>query len=253
MLRETFKQLDLSDTAHRIYLELMENGSSSARLMAEKLDMPRPTVYDNLKILIKAGIVTEKEEENKKVFQIDDPKNISHLIAEKIDKLKKQASEIENLLPEISKHLSSIEPTIKFYPGAEGIKKVLNDLLWHENIKTYAMWPISEMINLLGEDYIANNTKRKIKNNIWSNVIWPNDKKVDIEKYKFLGVGKKYLRNIRIAPKGMTWNMSYWMYGGKIAFISSRKESFGFVIHSRDFAELMLSQFKQIWKISKPI
>ena len=39
--------------------------------------------------------------------------------------------------------------------------------------------------------------------------------------------------------------MSYW-YADKVAFISSRQETFGFVIHSRDFAEMMKAQFEVI-------
>ncbi len=51
----------------------------------------------------------------------------------------------------------------------------------------------------------------------------------------------------------MTWGMSYWLYEDKVAFISSKDESFGFVIHSKDFSNLIRSQFDIIWKLSKPI
>jgi hypothetical protein len=37
--------------------------------------------------------------------------------------------------------------------------------------------------------------------------------------------------------------MSYWLYADKAAFISSRRETFGFIIHSKDFAELIKAQF----------
>jgi len=60
------------------------------------------------------------------------------------------------------------------------------------------------------------------------------------------------MREIRYAPKGMTWDMGYWMYDDKVAFISSQKELFGFVVHSRDFANLMRAQFHALWQISKP-
>ena len=68
-----------------------------------------------------------------------------------------------------------------------------------------------------------------------------------------MGVGKGFLRELRLAPKTMSWNMSYWLYADKVAFISSRAESFGFLIHSRDFAELIKTQFETIWPLCKPI
>ena len=49
----------------------------------------------------------------------------------------------------------------------------------------------------------------------------------------------------------MTWDMGYWMYEDKVAFLSSEKEGFGFVIHSKDFANLIKVQFEEIWKVSK--
>lgn len=47
--------------------------------------------------------------------------------------------------------------------------------------------------------------------------------------------------------------MGYWIYGNKVAFISSRKESFGFIIESAELVEMLRTQFEVLWKTSKPI
>lgn len=47
--------------------------------------------------------------------------------------------------------------------------------------------------------------------------------------------------------------MGYWIYGDKVVCISSRKESFGFIIESREFAELLCAQFEVLWKQAKPL
>lgn len=47
--------------------------------------------------------------------------------------------------------------------------------------------------------------------------------------------------------------MGYWIYGNKVAFISSRKESFGFIIESAELATMLRTQFEVLWKASKPI
>jgi hypothetical protein len=51
----------------------------------------------------------------------------------------------------------------------------------------------------------------------------------------------------------MTWDMGYWLYEDKVAFLSSEKEGFGFVVQSKDFANLMKVQFEEIWKISTTV
>lgn len=83
-------------------------------------------------------------------------------------------------------------------------------------------------------------------------VIWPKDKRLDTRKYPYLSSGEEHLRELRFAPKGMTWNMGYWMYEDRVVFLSSEKEGFGFVVRSKDFADLMKIQFEQIWQMSGP-
>ncbi len=253
MFKKLFEDLGLSEATRRIYLQLLENGASSARALAEQLSIPRPSVYDQLKQLIDKGLVTERNESNKKLFQVDDVKNLPRLLDTKIQSLQKEQVELTKLLPKLAKRTEAIEPKIKFYSGVEGVRQVLNDMLWNKDLETMALWPISEMVNLLGEDYMADINRRRIRQRLYTRGIWPEDKRLDLKTHPFLGVGKAFFREIRIAPKAMTWNMSYWAYGDKVAFISSRKETFGFVIHSRDFAEMIRAQFEIIWQASKPI
>lgn len=253
MLQDILKNLNIPETARRVYLRLLEAGISSARQLAENLNIPRPSVYDNLKILIKLGLVSEHDQENKKLFQVADAKNLSYLVKDKIENLQKQDKELKEIIPTISQQLNYLEPKIKFYSGQEGIHKAINDILWYENIETLAIWPISEMLEVLGVDYLRENNRKRIKHKISLRVIWPSDKAVKFKQYPFLGVSKEFLREIRLAPKGMTWNMGYWLYADKIAFISSRKESFGFTVHSRDFTELIKSQFELVWPLCEKI
>ena len=252
-IHKILREAGISEMASLIYGQLLETGPSSARQLAEKLNIARPSVYDNLKLLMKNGLVVEQEEEHKKIFGVDDVKNLSNLFQSKIEQLKERESELKKLLPTLLKQVKSFEPKIKFYSGSDGIKQVLNNLLWYNNIETLTMWPISEMVNILGKEYLINLNRRRIRQGISIKGIWPQDKAVNFEDYPFLGVGKGHLRELRLAPKGMTWQMSYWLYADKVAFISSQKELFGFVVHSRDFTTLMKAQFEVIWKISKPI
>lgn len=68
-----------------------------------------------------------------------------------------------------------------------------------------------------------------------------------------MGRGHEFLREVREAPKFMKWNMGYWIYNDKVAFISSRKEAFGSTIHSKDFCEMMKTQFEAVWMQSRKI
>jgi sugar-specific transcriptional regulator TrmB len=253
MLDKILHELNLPLQAQKIFTSLLEKGPSTARLVAERLGIPRPSVYDNIKILIQHGLVSERDEENKKIFSVDDVHNIPNLLQSKIDSLETEKASFKKLLPTLLKQTSFTEPKIKFYSGKEGLQQVMNHIMWHRNINTTIMWPMSEVLNVLGADYLEELNKKRIKRNISIRGIYPHGSKQDFKKYPFLGVGGGHLREIRLAPKDMAWDMGYWMYEDKVAFISSQKESFGFIIHSRDFANLMKTQFEAIWDLSKPV
>jgi sugar-specific transcriptional regulator TrmB len=96
MLKSIFKELNLSSHAQEVFSDLLEKGPSTARQIAERLSLPRPSVYDNIKILIQHGLVTERNQENKKVFSVDDIRTIPDLLQIRIDSLESEKNNFKN-------------------------------------------------------------------------------------------------------------------------------------------------------------
>jgi sugar-specific transcriptional regulator TrmB len=253
MFNKIFEELGLSETTQKVFNDLVSNGATTARQLAERIGIPRPSVYDHLKILIKKGLVTERNEENKKVFHIDNIQNIKELLNDRIKSLENEKKQFEISLPSLLQKVAFLEPQIKFYSGKEAMKQVMNHIMLNRNIETELFWPMSEMMKILGPEYLEELNKKRVQRNIFIRAIWPENKNLDREKYPYLKSNEETLRDLRIAPEGMSWNMGYWMYEDRVFFLSSEKEGFGFVVHSKDFSDLIRLQFEQIWKISKPI
>lgn len=253
MFDQIFEELGLPIITQRVFDDLINRGPSTARQLADRLGLPRPSVYDHLKLLIKRGLVTERQGEGKKLFLIDNLKNIEELLQEKINHLEQEKIKFGHSLPALLKKVEFIEPQIKFYSGREGVKQVMNYIMINRNIETLLMWPMSEMMKVLGPEYLEELNVKRIQRKISIRGIWPQDKRLDAKKYPYLGAGQEHLRELRLAPKNMTWDMGYWMYEDKVAFLSSEKEGFGFVVHSQDFANLIKVQFNAIWQISEPV
>ena len=251
MFTKIFEELGLSALTQKVFNELLDKGPSTAKQLADKVNIPRPSVYDHLKILIQKGLVMEKIMDGKKVFLIDDIKNIQELLDNKIKLLQEEKQKFDVSLPSILNKVAIVEPQIKFYSGKEGVKQVLNHIMTNQNIETELFWPMSEMLKVLGPEYLEELNVKRIKRNIYLRAIWPSDKRINVHKYPYLAGDEEHLRELRFAPKGMTWDMGYWMYENRVAFLSSEKEGFGFVVHSKEFADLMRLQFEQMWKISR--
>jgi hypothetical protein len=47
--------------------------------------------------------------------------------------------------------------------------------------------------------------------------------------------------------KGQTFSMAYAIYDDTVAFINSNREAYGFIVQSREFADLMTMQFEAVW------
>ena len=254
MISEVLKDLGIPKNAILAYERLFELGGATARKLAENLGIPRSSIYDNLKILQQKGLIVESEKDGKKIFQVDNPDNIKRLIDVAIHRLQEKQKNLRTLLPTLQKQAFSVEPRIKFYSGKEGVAQVLYDLSWYSNTEILTMWPFQEMAEVLGVQYLNDFQRHRIKSGNSIRSIWPrNQKNLNLKNYTFFGTGKRHLRELRLAPSPMQWEMSYAIYGDKVSFISSRKELFSFIVQSQGFADLMKIQFETIWKISEPL
>lgn len=250
-LNPLLQQLNIPESSIRVYERLLETGSASASQLAVGLGVARTSIYQSVRPLLQKGLIIENAEEGKRVFQIEDAHVLTQLVDEQITSLRKERQHIHSAFSRVGRLPSNLPPRIKMYPGIEGVKQVLNELVWSGEKETLALWPLKEMLHVLGTEYFENFHRKRIRNGISARVIWPETQKVNLKQFPFIGIGDAHLKKVRIAPKGMHWDMGSAIYGDKVGFISSRKEAFGFTIQSRDFANLMRAEFESVWRLSR--
>ena len=249
-IEEVLTSLDITPIAQTIYLNLLGNKSLTARMLAELVNIPRPSVYDHIRLLQQKNLIISKKQDGKTFFFANDPNTIQVLLDQKREQYEKAKKIFAGILPSLHESGKTVEPKIQFFNGVEGIKSVQNDILWSRNIETYTLWPTQKVIDLLGYDYIAWHNRRRIDQNISIKVI--RQGKVRDEKKHPLIVGdSSTLRTVKYLPKDLGIQMSYWIYGDKVAFFDSSPELFGFIVHSKSFAHLMKVHFDFLWSSLK--
>lgn len=255
MFDNIFNALGLKEEEAKIYLLLLETGPLTAGVIAKKIGKPRSSVYEFLKRLQEKEVIIVSFIDDIHTYMPQPPEKISQILQQKIEDLQNKQKLYKNLLPQLDKIVPSkfLSPKFQIHEGEAGLEQVMRDMLLYSNIETQAYWPIKSMVEILSQDFFRYHNKERIKNNIYTRAIWPVSQAVDIKKFPFLGVGEEFKREIRVAPPEIDFSMGYWIYRDKVIFISSRKESFGFVIESRELAEMQRSQFEIIWKISKSL
>ncbi len=255
MLEQIFKEFDLSEKEAEIYLCLLEHGAKNATPLAKDLGLPRATLYGHLEKLKDAGFVIDALQNNVKVFTAEHPEKLNLLYKQKLDNMHITQQQFEKTLPELIAKAGSknLKPRLQYFENRNALHNMLNDILLYENIEVFSFWPVQSMIAAIGEDYLTYFNIARIRKNINLKAIWPPAQSIDVKRYPFMGSGKAFLREMRIAPERINARLSYMVYEDKVMVTSSRHEGYGFILQSSDMANMLIDQFMMIWNTSKPV
>ena len=237
------KSLKLGTASRRVYSELLMYGQSTASRLSSALDMPRPSVYDQLKLLMAKSLVYEKEIDGKAYFLAGGLSDIEDMLrAEAMQRVKALAD-----FKEIKKSIKVTESRparIKFYESRETIVKSLQSMLLSKSKVVYSLWPYEEMLAVLGRDILESINKDRVVKKIKLKVIWPST----IRKIKsHIWSSADHNLERRYSPKGYDFTMGYVLYDNKVTFISSKSEGYAFTVESEEFSRLMEAQFHKFW------
>lgn len=247
-LESILTNLDLPHPSQQIYMSLLKDGEATARTLASRTGITRTSVYDHVKILSTKNLIVERAMDGTTLFAIGDVQQLESLLNDQIDELSTQQKFLSKHLPELIKSSQSIQPKIRFFEGEDGTKQLLKDILWHDNITLYIYWPYEHMLDFFGEEFLLWFSQRREIHNINIKTIWgTNSKKT---KKHIFSDNKKDVERRYLVQKEIS-SMSYIIYDKKVAFVSSSKESFGFIVDSKEFADLMHMQFNALWDTAK--
>lgn len=244
--------IGVTGTAQRVLLELFANGPQTATFLAKKLSLPRPSVYDGLHILEKQSLVVSQEENGKSVFSVTNPEHIAQALNSYAEKITGAQNEFAKIIPSLLNSPHVTEPKIRMFSGRDGCQQIMRDILWFENITTYTLWPVSDMLEFLTPEFMEWHNKKRVSRNITLHAIRRQSDRASIKKYPFMDEGKKNLRESKLLPATFPdFLMSYWIYGDNVAFVSGGKELYGFIVHSKEFSDMMLINFNLLWNKGK--
>lgn len=250
-IKQLLSLFSLREIEVEIFKELFYGGVMSASKLAKQVNISRTSIYDLLKKLLQIGLISETMKDGVKMFVVQPPEKIHLLIKEKEKEIDKAKQEFKGLQKEYQNNCKILQPRLQLFEGREALQQMMKDMLLYRDITTYAYWPVRKIVALLSPEFFLKFHQERISRNIQLKTIWPQNQIPAIKLYSFLGVKPEFKREVRIAPSKVVFSLGYVVYGNTVRFISSRKETFGFLVESSELAEMMKSQFKAIWDLSK--
>ncbi len=231
----------LTSKQARVYLALLQLGTSNIQAIAEKARVERTNTYDAVQGLIDRRLISITTQGKKRLFVAEPPESLEVIIKEKAKKLK-------DLLPELRSlhNISEFKPKIRFYPGVEGYKAVYEDTLSASSKLLFGIYSSQDIIDVLGMDFIRHIIEQRVEKKITLRVIRPRETEVP----GLWPAGEEALREVKLAPKGMVFPIVTFVYDNKVIYLSSKKETFGLIIESHDMAQAHQNYFEALWQIS---
>lgn len=232
----------LSEVEAKVYLSLLETGPDLYSHVAERIGIKRPTLYyDILPSLIDKGLLEKTVKGKRKYLVAQDPQQF-------LDTQKNKLVQAEQAIPELRTLLAtaSDKPSLTFYEGVEGIKKVWFDhLIQGQPILEFAGIENihSKLQKYIKQYYVIERSKRKIPlKMLISGPAVADAFKVKTDPYEFREV-KTIDEKLFPIPLGCD------IYGDNVSFTLHRRDSepIGLIIRSKEIAITMRSLFNFIW------
>ncbi|MEI6499316.1 MAG: helix-turn-helix domain-containing protein [bacterium] len=242
------ENLGLSDKEIKIYLALLELGESSIVSIRQKVKLPRTTVFHLLGKLKERGLIEITETSTRSIYIPYPPRKLVSILNSQANKLKEQADNLRDRLPELNQLFGSASfmPKVRFFVG-EDIREVYEEVLESPIDELLFVGETDKVADILGQRFFKNWVNRKVEKKIWTKSI-----RVSGSEDPFFDP-KEGLRKARFTPESFKSPAHIYIYHNSVAIITTSKENFAVVITSREYAETMKHWFTELWKVSTTI
>lgn len=238
------QKFNISPTAAKVYISLLELGKSSADKIAKRAETYKANTYDALEKLAQIGLASYVFEENKKLFIATNPEKLPIIVEDmqekqslRIEELKK---EMKELMPQLKAKYESVKERELFeiYRGRKAYKAIINEILkerpncWKGfgNLQIQALFPIDfkrwfknipiRLFSTKSEDVIKRAAAAKETTNV--DIIW--------------------------LPKEVYMPIVWVIFGKNVLIITYEPDIILIRIKSEQVVETFSNQFDYLWR-----
>ncbi len=133
MHAKLLEDIGLTKGEIKVYLALLNLGSSTSGPLIIKSNVSRSKVYEILERLKEKGLVSEIIQDNTRFFHAFSPLKILDYISNKKETLTQQAEDFKQIIPELiaQQHTPADKEHVKTYLGWESVKTFYTEMVDH--------------------------------------------------------------------------------------------------------------------------
>jgi len=241
MNTQILEDLGLTGAEIKVFITLLELGSSTAGPVVEKSGLQNAVVHRAFHSLSEKGLISHILEGKIKHYQTIEPKQLLDFIDEK-------RSQLESIIPELEAKQSheKEKPSATLFQGIRGVKELLNSIIETKNQNYYAYGGPKKAQDLLGDHFWGGFHQRRIDRKIPAQLIFH-------QSLKTWGqyLNKKKLTILRYTSKEIEELTETIICGSKVGIIIYSDKPYGFLIKEELVAKAYKKTFDILWKDSK--
>ena len=211
------RHFNCSEHEADLYIYCLSMGAETIQKLAKGLGRNRTTVHSEIEQLLKKGLLYETRENKKRYIGAENPNVLYSLLQQRENELKVLKNNI-NYAVELLNSIKSSDariPTVKFYEGVDGFKKMLEETLSAKGeilVFTY----VKLFSELLDPEYLEGYFKRRSDKGIHTRLIFPPCDFAD----KVNAKADEYKINVRLVPMDVDWKAGIFSWNDNIAIQS---------------------------------
>ncbi len=240
-IESSLASLGLSGKLGRFYLAALKLGSAPVQQVAREAGIGRTTAYSLLEKLKDEKLVTLVQKSGK-----------THMVAENPDVLARNLDDkqraLSAMLPDLRSLYDNGESTPRFqvYDGVDGISTVLNTVLTSDTEIVRAILSMQELLASPGREVIDRFVAQRVAAGKWLHVLRSKAEETD----DIWQDSDDEMRRVRYTSAAEPFVMTLFLFDNKVGLISSRKENYGLIIESSEFAKVQKALFDVMWQAS---
>ena len=239
------EQIGLTKSEVKVYLALLELGSSSTGRIVDKAKVSSSKIYEILDKLMQKGLVSYIIKAGVKYFEAAPAERIMDYMKEKEENIAKQKQEIKKMIPELElkQRLSKYKSEATIFKGMKGMETAfygaLKLLKKRDEMLAYGIPSRSKKVNRFFVRLAKARAERKNK----MRIIFNEEARGELQTLS----ENNPMAEIKFMPESVPASIN--IFGDRIIiFPAEIKEPLLFVIDNKEVAEAFRMQLEKLWR-----
>jgi len=238
-------KIGMTEGESKVYLALLELGSSSVGPIVKKSGVAYSNIYEILQRLINKGLASFILKSKTKYFQPSGPENLFGYLEKQEKELRAQKDILSSFIPKLKTlQKSRPEQEAEIFVGLKGLRSAYEKLAVEYKPGEWLFFYIHSEDYAKESDIFYNSIARHFKD----------------PKIKMKGIGNKDYRKSKFIKKAKFIKIRYVDFPvpgnidithDKIMIVSWKPVPIAFLVRSQQIADSMREYFESVWKIAK--